>query len=129
MEKQIISTDRAPQAIGPYSQAVALGDLLFCSGQIPLDPQGGSDLVGATVKEQAERALTNLQGLLEAGGASLSSVVKTTVFLTTMDHFAEMNEVYGRFFKESAPARSTVAVAGLPRGALVEIEAIAVRVK
>ena len=127
MKREVIATDRAPGAIGPYSQAVALGDLLFCSGQIPLDPKGGPQLVGTTVAEQAELALKNLQGLLEAGGASLGSVLKTTVFLTTMDDFQAMNEVYGRYFVTNPPARSTVAVAGLPKGALVEVEAIAHR--
>ena len=127
MSKQIIITDQAPQAIGPYSQAVAAGQLLFCSGQIPLKPQGGSELVGASVAEQTEQVINNLSGVLQAGGASLETVLKTTVFLTTMDDFAKMNEVYARHFKVNAPARSTVAVSGLPRGALVEIEAIAYR--
>jgi 2-iminobutanoate/2-iminopropanoate deaminase len=110
--------------VGPYSQAVRVGPLLFCSGQIPLDPVSGT-LVGASVTEQAEQALSNLSALLEAGGSSMAQVVKTTVFLTTMDHFAQLNAVYARHFPSSPPARSTVAVAGLPKGALVEVEAIA----
>ena len=128
MKQQIISTDKAPKAIGPYSQAVAFGELLFCSGQVPIDPAGGAELAGTTVAEQTEQVLKNVKNLLEAGGARLDTVLKTTVFLTTMDNFAAMNEVYGEHFAAHQPARSTVAVAGLPRNSLVEIECIAYRV-
>ncbi len=121
-----ISTSDAPAAIGPYSQAIAAGDLLFCSGQIPLDPATG-ELSADDVRVQTRRALENLSALLRAGGSSLGDVVKTTVFLVNMGDFAEMNEVYGEFFATEPPARSTVAVAALPRGARVEVEAIAVR--
>lgn len=119
-----VSTDRAPAAIGPYSQAIRSGDWLFCSGQIPLDPASG-EIVGTTTAEQTEQVLRNLRGLLEAGGSSLSAVVKTTVFLADMADFAEFNAVYARHFSQDPPARSTVAAAGLPKGARVEIEAIA----
>ncbi len=124
--KRIIASEAAPKAVGPYSQAVAVGDLLFCAGQIPLDPVSG-DLVGADVATQAERVCENIKGVLAANGMTFSHVVKTTVFLTTMDDFAAMNTVYARFFPEPFPARSTVAVAGLPRGARVEIEVTAAR--
>jgi 2-iminobutanoate/2-iminopropanoate deaminase len=127
LSKHIIVTEQAPQAIGPYSQAVAWGQLIFCSAQIALRPEGGSELVGAGVAEQTEQCLRNLSGVLQAAGASMETVVRTTVFLTTLDNFAAMNEVYGRYFTADAPARSTVAVAGLPRGALVAIDAIAYR--
>lgn len=119
-----VSTDRAPAAIGPYSQAIRTEGLLFCSGQIPLDPATG-EMVGTTTAEQTEQVLRNLRGLLEAGGSSLASVLKTTVFLADMADFAEFNAVYARHFPEDPPARSTVAAAGLPKGARVEIEAIA----
>ena len=122
--KEIIQTNSAPQAIGPYSQAVRLGDLLFTSGQIPLDPQTGEFVAGG-ITEQTEQVLKNLAAVLEAGGAQLSRVVKTTVFLAEMGDFAAMNEVYARYFREQPPARSTVQAARLPRGARVEIEAVA----
>jgi 2-iminobutanoate/2-iminopropanoate deaminase len=122
--KEIISTTSAPQAIGPYSQAVKIGQFLFSSGQIPLDPQTGEFVVGG-IKEQTERVLDNLTAVLKASGADLTQVVKTTVFLADMADFAAMNEVYGRFFQENPPARSTIQAAGLPRGARVEIEVIA----
>lgn len=125
MKREIISTSRAPSAIGPYSQAVkAEGGLLFTAGQIALDPATGK-MVGETAAEQAEQALKNLQAVLEASGTSLAHVVKTSVFLQDMNDFAAVNEVYARFFGENAPARSAVQVAGLPKGALVEIECIA----
>jgi 2-iminobutanoate/2-iminopropanoate deaminase len=124
MEKSIIATEKAPAAIGPYSQAVRLGDFLFCSGQIPLVP-GTSELRGTDVTEQSEQALKNLKAVLVAGGATLASVVKTTCFLRNMADFAAFNEVYARYFGSEAPARSCFAVAELPRGALVEVEAIA----
>lgn len=121
-----IRTDRAPGAIGPYSQAIQHGDLVFCSGQIPLDAATG-EIVGTDVATQTTQVLANLQAVLHAAGASLDRVVKTTVFLTTMDDFAAMNAAYTAGFGDHKPARSTVAVVGLPRGVRVEIEAIAVR--
>ncbi len=125
MIRNIHSTTNAPAAIGPYSQAVeAEGRLLFLSGQIPLTPAG--ELVQGDVQAQAEQCLHNMKAVLEAAGLSLKHVVKTTIFLSSMEHFAAVNEVYARFFGEEPPARSTVAVAGLPKGADVEIEAIAV---
>ncbi|QQS42471.1 MAG: RidA family protein [Acidobacteriota bacterium] len=123
--KEIISTDQAPGAIGPYSQAVKAGNLLFCSGQIPIDPSTG-EFVSDDIAEQTEQVLLNLKAVLAAGGAELTSVVKTTVFLKEMADFAAMNEVYARHFSETKPARATVAAAGLPKGARVEIECIAV---
>ena len=124
--KRIIATDAAPKAVGPYSQAVALGDLLFCAGQIPLDPATG-EIVGSDVATQAERVCENVKAVLAANDMTFSHVLKATVFLTTMDDFAAMNAVYARYFTEPFPARSTVAVAGLPRGAKVEIEVTAGR--
>lgn len=121
---QVIQTDRAPAAVGPYSQAIRLGNMLYCAGQIPLDPATGQ-MVGQDVASQTEQVFKNIAGLLEAAGSGLDRVVKTTVFLTTMDHFAAMNEVYARHFPQKPPARSTVAVAGLPKAALVEIEVVA----
>jgi len=123
--KQIISTDRAPRAIGPYSQAVRVGNLIFASGQIPIDPATGEFVAGG-IAEQTEQVMRNLRAVFEAAGAELSQVIKTTVFLADMDDFTAMNEVYGRFFSENSPARATVQAAGLPRDARVEIEAIAV---
>jgi len=120
-----IHSDDAPAAIGPYSQAIRAGDLLFCSGQIALDPKTG-ELVGATAAEQAERVLANLGAVLEAGGSSFKKVLRCTVFLVDMNDFAAVNEVYARAFEgEKPPARATVAVAQLPKGARVEIDAIA----
>lgn len=119
-----VSTDQAPAAIGPYSQAVRTGNLLFCSGQIPIDPSSGV-VVGTDVAAQTEQVMKNIGGLLTAGGSSMARIVKTTVFLTTMDHFAAMNEVYGKHLSSPQPARSTVAVVGLPKGVLVEIECVA----
>jgi 2-iminobutanoate/2-iminopropanoate deaminase len=124
--KRIIATDAAPKAVGPYSQAVALGDLLFCAGQIPLDPVTG-EIVGSDVATQTERVCENVKAVLAANDMTFSHVLKATVFLTTMDDFAAMNAVYARYFTEPFPARSTVAVAGLPRGAKVEIEVTAGR--
>jgi 2-iminobutanoate/2-iminopropanoate deaminase len=123
--RQPIHTDKAPKAIGPYSQAIRAGGLLFVSGQIALDPQSGEVLDG-DVAAQTERLMTSASAILEAGGASMETVVKTTVYLTDMAHFAPMNEVYGRFFRSDPPARSTVAVAGLPRNVLVEIDFVAI---
>ena len=125
MKREIISTIKAPQAIGPYSQAVkAKGMFLFTAGQIPLDPTTG-EMVGKTAAEQAEQALKNLQAVLEAGGSDLAHAVKVTVFLQDMNDFASVNEVYARFFPENPPARSAFQVGALPKGALIEIECIA----
>ena len=123
--KEIVATERAPRAIGPYSQAVRAGNLLFCSGQIPIDPATG-EFVSGGVAEQTEQVMRNLSAVLEAAGADLNQVVKTTVFLAEMDDFTVMNEVYGRFFGGNPPARATVQAARLPRDAKVEIEAMAV---
>jgi 2-iminobutanoate/2-iminopropanoate deaminase len=122
-----ISTEKAPRAIGPYSQAIeASGRMLFCSGQIPLDPASG-EMVGASdVRAQAKRVMENLKAVVEAAGASLSQVVKTTIYLADLQDFGAVNEIYGSYFPSQPPARATVQVAGLPRGALVEIDAIAV---
>jgi 2-iminobutanoate/2-iminopropanoate deaminase len=120
-----VSTDKAPGAIGPYSQAVKAGGMVFCSGQIPIDPVTG-EFVSGGVAEQTEQVLKNLSAVLEAAGASLKTVVKTTVFLADMGDFAAMNEVYGRYFNENKPARATVQAARLPRDAKVEIECVAV---
>jgi 2-iminobutanoate/2-iminopropanoate deaminase len=120
-----VQTGGAPAAIGPYSQAITHGGLVFTAGQIPLDP-ASMQLVEGDVAAQTERVMQNLSAVLEAAGASLQSVIKTTVFLSDMDDFGAMNEVYGRWFGEHAPARSTVQVARLPRDARVEIECIAV---
>jgi len=127
MSRKTITTGGAPKAIGPYSQGVAAraGGLVFCSGQIPLDPATGEMVGAGDVRIQTERVLRNLEAVLVAAGASLKAVVKTTIFLADLQDFAAVNEVYARFFPADPPARSTVEVAGLPRGALVEIEAIA----
>ena len=122
--KEIISTKNAPAAIGPYSQAVKAGNLLFVSGQIPMDPATG-EAVEATIQAQTTRSLSNLKAILEQAGGSLDNVVKTTVFLKDMNDFAEMNKVYQSFFQSDCPARSAVQVAKLPKDVLVEIEAIA----
>lgn len=122
--KQIVKTDRAPQAIGPYSQAVIANGFVFASGQIPLDPQT-MELIAGGIVEQTERVLLNVSAVLEAAGTDLSRVVKTTVFLKDMGEFAQMNEVYARYFAEDAPARSTVEAARLPRDVRVEIEVVA----
>ena len=125
MSKEIVSTTNAPGAIGPYSQAIKAGGMVYCSGQIPIDPVSGA-FVSEVVGEQTEQVLKNLSAVLDAAGTGLNNVVKTTVFLADMNDFAEMNEVYGRFFSENKPARATVQAARLPRDAKVEIEAIAV---
>ena len=122
--KQIIKSQEAPQAIGPYSQAVVAGGLVFASGQIPVDPATGQFVEGG-VSEQTRQVLRNLSAVLEAAGSGLARVVKTTVFLADMNDFAEMNEAYGKFFGENPPARSTVQAARLPRDARVEIDVIA----
>jgi 2-iminobutanoate/2-iminopropanoate deaminase len=123
--KKIISTDRAPAAIGPYSQAVVAGGFAFLSGQIPIDPATNKLIEGDTAAQTA-RVLENLKGVLDACGSSLAQVVKTTVFLKDMGDFAAMNEVYGRYFSENPPARATVEAARLPRDVRVEIECVAV---
>jgi 2-iminobutanoate/2-iminopropanoate deaminase len=125
MKREIVATSRAPQAIGPYSQAVRFsGALVYTAGQIPIEPATGQ-VVGTTVAEQTEQALRNLAAVLTAAGASLATVVKVTVFLKNMADFAEMNEVYGRYFPQAPPARSAVEVARLPKDVLVEIECLA----
>jgi 2-iminobutanoate/2-iminopropanoate deaminase len=123
MNRTAISTERAPAAIGPYSQAIRLGNLVFTSGQIPLTPAG--ELVEGDVAVQARQVLSNLQAVLEAAGSSLQHVVKCTCFLKDMNDFAAMNEVYGEFFAGDPPARSAVEVARLPKDVLIEIEAVA----
>lgn len=122
--RTVISTELAPKAIGPYSQAIRVIGFIFCAGQTPIDPAVGQ-LIEGDVQAQTRRVLQNLSAILEAAGTSLAKVVKTTVFLTDMANFKAMNEVYAQFFPEHPPARSTVAVAGLPLGASVEIECIA----
>ena len=122
--KKVIATPDAPAAVGPYSQAVAVGGLLFCAGQIPLDPATG-EIVAGDVAAQTERVCANIAAVLKAGGMTFTNVVKTTVFLTDMANFGAMNAVYAKYFNEPFPARSTVAVVGLPRGAMVEIEVVA----
>jgi len=123
-ERERIQTDNAPAAIGPYSQAIKAGGFVFASGQIPTDPQTGQFVPGG-IAEQTEQVLKNLSAVLEAAGSSLDLVVKTTVFLADMKEFSGMNEVYATFFSSPPPARATVAAAGLPRDARVEIEAVA----
>ena len=123
--KEIISTEKAPGAIGPYSQAIKAHGMLFCSGQIPIDPATGAFVEGG-VAEQTEQVFKNMIAVLEAGGTSLEGVVKTTVFLADMNDFGAMNEVYGRYFDTNKPARATVQAARLPRDARVEIECIAI---
>ena len=124
MNKEVIFTEKAPKAIGPYSQAQKGGDLLFTSGQIPLNPSTG-ELV-TEIKAATKQSLENVKAILEAAGTSLENVVKTVVYIKDMNDFGEVNEVYGEYFKENAPARSCVEVARLPKDALVEIEAIAI---
>ena len=122
--KQAISTNNAPAALGPYSQAIRVGELLFLSGQVPIDPATGA-VVEGNIQEQARQSLTNLKAILNEAGTNMGAVVKTTVFLKNMDDFAAMNEVYAQFFQQPYPARSAVQVAKLPKDVLVEIEAIA----
>jgi 2-iminobutanoate/2-iminopropanoate deaminase len=126
MQREQISTAKAPAAIGPYSQAIRTEAMIFASGQVALDPASGQ-LVGDDVRTQTRQAMENVNAVLEAAGSSLGQVVKATVFLTSMANFSAMNEVYGEYFTSVPPARSTVAVAELPRGALVEVEVIALR--
>ena len=122
--KQVISTHQAPAAIGPYSQAIRVGNLLYTSGQIPINPATGQFAEGG-IKEQTRQSLTNIKAILEEAGLTMAHVVKTTVFMADMNDFADMNAVYAEFFAEPYPARSAVAVKTLPKGALVEIEVIA----
>ena len=122
--REIVSTDKAPGAIGPYSQAIKTGGMIYCSGQIPIDPETG-EFVSNDITEQTDQVLKNLSAVLEAGGTNLGNVVKTTVFLADMADFPKMNEVYARYFGKEPPARSTVQAAGLPRGVKVEIDVIA----
>lgn len=122
--KNVISTSKAPAAIGPYSQAIQVGNLVYTSGQLPIDPATGQFPEGG-IKEQTRQSLTNVKAILEGAGLSMASVVKTTVFMADMDDFAEMNSVYAEFFTEPYPVRSAVAVKTLPKNALVEIEVVA----
>jgi len=124
MNKRVIHTEKAPKAIGPYSQAIHIGELVYTAGQVALDP-ATMELVSGGVEEQTRQVLTNLASVLEAAGTSMSKVVKTTVFLKSMNDFAKMNAVYAEVFSENPPARTTVAVVGLPKDALVEIECVA----
>jgi 2-iminobutanoate/2-iminopropanoate deaminase len=122
--REIVLTDRGPKPIGPYSQAIKANGFLFASGQVAIDPKT-NEFIGGDIKQQTERVLENVKGLLEAAGSNLHHVVKTTVFLKDMNDFTAMNEIYGRYFTSAPPARSTVAVSGLPKNALLEIEVIA----
>ncbi|MBI4062944.1 MAG: RidA family protein [Elusimicrobia bacterium] len=126
MSKRAVTADNAPKAIGPYSQGISAGDFVFVSGQTPLEPATGN-LINGDIRAQTERVLNNVQAVLEAAGLDFSRVVKTNVYLKNMSDFAAMNEVYAKFFKEPYPARATIGVAELPKNALVEIEAIAIR--
>jgi 2-iminobutanoate/2-iminopropanoate deaminase len=123
---EVISTKKAPAAIGPYSQAIQVGNLVYTSGQIPIDPATGTFVEGGII-EQTRQSLTNVKAILEEAGLTMANVIKTTVFMADMNDFADMNSVYAEFFKEPYPARSAVAVKTLPKGALVEIEVIADR--
>ena len=125
MMKKVISTGKAPSAIGPYSQAIQVGNLVYTSGQIPIDPATGAFVEGG-INEQTRRSLLNVKAVLEEAGLTMGDVVKTTVFMTDMNDFADMNSVYAEFFSEPYPARSAVAVKTLPKGALVEIEVVAI---
>ena len=125
-ERKVIQAEKAPKAIGPYSVAIESGGFIFCAGQTGIDPATG-ELVSADLEAQTRQVLTNLQSVLEAAGSSLEKVVKTTVFLRDMADFPKMNAIYASFFSSNPPARSTIAVAGLPKGGIVEIEAIALK--
>ena len=124
MQKEIISTKNAPQAIGPYSQAVRFGNLIFVSGQIPIEPESGKILKG-NIREQTKQILENLNNILAAGGSSFNNVLRSTIFLTNLEDYSEVNEAYAQYFNDLPPARSTVQVAKLPMNAQIEIEAIA----
>jgi len=125
VDKKVILTQKAPQPIGPYSQAIRVGNFLFCSGQVPLDPVSGQ-VVSGGIKEQTTQVMKNIQAVLSEAGCSWESVVKTTIFLKSMNDFPQVNEIYGGYFKSSPPARSTVEVSRLPKDVNVEIELIAV---
>lgn len=122
--KKIIQTEQAPQAVGPYSQAVKMGDFLFCSGQISINPKTQEVMLGS-IEQQTEQVLSNIEAVLKAADMKFENVIKTTIFLTSMSDFATVNEIYAKKFKQAPPARSTVAVSGLPKGVQVEIEVIA----
>lgn len=124
--KKTVVTPHAPKAVGPYSQAVLIGDTLYCSGQIPLDPESG-EVVSGGVREQAERVFLNLGAVLRASGMDFSNVVKATIFTTDLSKFGELNAVYASYFSDPYPARSTVQVSALPRGVQVEVEVVAIR--
>jgi len=124
MIKRTIQTEQAPAAIGPYSQAIRIGDFLYTSGQIALDPESGMFLSGE-IEEETEQTLKNISAILQAGGLSLENVVKTTVYLSDLNHFSRMNQVYEKYFSKNKPARACVQVAALPKGAKIEIDAIA----
>jgi len=126
VEKKVIHSEKAPKAIGPYSVAIKSGGFVFCAGQTGIDPVTG-DLVGSDLEAQTRQVLTNLKNVLESAGTSLEKVVKTTVFLRDMADFPKMNVIYAEYFSSNPPARSTIAVAGLPKGGIVEIEAIALK--
>ena len=126
IEKKVIKSEKAPKAIGPYSVAIECGDFVFCAGQTGIDPATG-ELVSAELEAQTRQVLTNLKNVLEAAGTSLDRVVKTTVFLRDMADFPKMNAIYAEYFSSNPPARSTIAVAGLPKGGIVEIEAVALK--
>ena len=125
MEKTVISTDKAPSAIGPYSQAIEVNGIIYTSGMIPIVPETGEIVSG--IANQTERALLNVKGLLESVGSSMDKIIKTTVFIKDMNHFSQINEVYATFFEGNYPARSCVEVARLPKDVLLEIEAIAIK--
>lgn len=125
-QRSVVRTDAAPGAIGPYSQAIVAGELVFCSGQIPLDPATG-EIIKGTIEDETRRVMDNLSAVLEAAGTLLTRVVKTTIFLADMNDFAAVNAIYGEYFTQEPPARSTVQVARLPRDVRIEIEAIALR--
>ena len=124
MNREVVATSHAPEAVGAYSQAIVSGDLIFCSGQVPLDPVSG-ELISGSVGDETRRCLDNLAAVLEAAGSSLSGVVKVTAFLTDIGDFAEFNEAYSAYFEADPPARAAVGVSGLPKGARVEVECVA----
>ena len=123
--KKIISTDKAPSAIGPYSQAIIANGMLFTSGQLPIDPKT-NEFAGNDIESQAKQCMENIKAILESENLQMSKIIKTTIFLTDLGTFAKVNEIYARYFKENPPSRSTVQVAALPKGAMIEIEAIAI---
>lgn len=125
--KKVVLSANAPAPIGPYSQAIEVNGMLYCSGQIPLNPANGEVVGAGDVQAQAEQVMKNIEAVLTAADLKFSNIVKTTIYLTTMNDFAKVNEVYGKFFPQNPPARSTVAVAGLPKGVQVEIEVLAAR--